>query len=267
MRAASLGWLVASGLFLIPIAAVFSQEPEISSAASSIDEFRGWQQNRGQEAFLDEARTSVAQSAVRLSSSGLILDRVKRQVADGLFALGLRKGDLTGPKGEILIQNMADAMTGRATMEQLASLAPLIVIGTVTDRVDQGADLGDGYLGNLVLSDIEVLKGQARGNDDFLIRLLSGKARDGSGRSVSVESGLNGGRSFLFFLSRDYYKTNASRPGRTVRGSDLGTNAQAYVSQVFLPLEVVNGQVTGAPGDSEPKRSIIAVRSALSKTN
>lgn len=160
---------------------------------------------------------------------------------------------------------MSDAMTGQATTEQLASIAQLVVIGTVSNRIVEGVDEGDGYLGTVVLEDIEVLKGQARGNDTFLIRLLSGTGDDGDGRSVSVESALREGRRFLFFLSRDYYKTNASRPGRSVRGSDFGTNKQAYVSQIFLPLEVIDGQVSGAPGDGQPKRPISDVRTAVGK--
>lgn len=205
------------------------------------------------------------QSTVQLNASGSDAERVKRQVADGLFAAGFRRGDLAGPKGVALIQNMTDAMTGRATTEQLASIAQLVVIGTVQTQIQEDADLGDGYLGTLVLADIEVLKGQARGNDEFLIRLLSGKGTDGSGRRVSVETSLTSGRKFLFFLSRDYYKTNASRPGRSLRGADFGTNAQAYVSQIFLPLEILNDEIAAAPGDNTLKRAVSDIRSAINK--
>lgn len=192
--------VIAMGMLTCP-AVAHSQASNAPSAGlkDSSETFLGWQRNRGEAKALEDLRAAVAETPIQLGGTGDEL-AVKVRIADALFAAGIRRSDLRGNNGNGLVQNMADALSGRATTEQLASLSQLVVIATVGDRKDQGVDLGDGYLSTLALTDLIVLKGQARGNDSLIIRLLSGTDQGGTRRSVSFEDGLEPGRSYLFSL-------------------------------------------------------------------
>ena len=240
-------------------------------------QFAELQKGRGKDVDLISLReivvsrglTFVSPEGVEPVEQAALKQAFACRVADALSAAGFTPGDVrsASARGNDLVEAMSDALSGRATTAQLAALAELVVLATVDRQVNVNASEGDGYLGSVFLKDLEVLKGNPKGNQTLVIRQLSGTDGDGNRRQVSVDDSIVPGTRLLFFLSREYYKTSSGKAGRRTLGDDLGGNKNAYVTQLFLPLAVAGDQVAGSSGDAQPSRSIGEVRDSISRAS
>ena len=254
-----------------------------AAAQSSVDlaessrQFAELQKGRGKDVDLSSLREIVVSRALPFVSpegvepveQAALKQALEYRVADALSAAGFKPGDIrsASARGNDLVEAMSDALFGRATTAQLSALAELVVMATVDRQVNVNASEGDGYLGSVFLKDLEVLKGNPKGNQTLVVRQLSGTDGNGNRRQVSVDDSIFPGTKLLFFLSREYYKTSSGKAGRRTLGDDLGGNKNAYVTQLFLPLAVTGDQVAGSSGDAQPSRSIGELRDSISRAS
>lgn len=70
--------LATSVFFAFISVPVFAQNADTPIESSAGDEFRDWQEKRGQRVGLDETRDSVLKSKVRINATGSAAESVKR---------------------------------------------------------------------------------------------------------------------------------------------------------------------------------------------